>query len=239
MTEIKNEGHRDLNPNDKRPGARTIVACVEDLVQWKLCRVSLTLEDAIDEETTDYPVGLKAAIEKGSAADADDYARQQPDIALWEGERCLAVIRPRAGGDPEITRFDGEDDGRPLPEPSTDAERAVWGMVKQYGADECSQAILARMYPDLGPKQEAPIKLTTAEGLAVDLVRKYGEDEAMDRLLMAGAYGAIRNVILRLGSDAVAELLRIIATGNVPVEVRAATVIGSEPATKVVEETVS
>ena len=93
-----------LPPYTDRPGSRTILASTGDYSRWKLCRVGLTLDDAIDEELDDYRSGLAGATGRGISPEA--YAEGEPDVALWDGERCLAVIRPRAGGDPEVTRFD-------------------------------------------------------------------------------------------------------------------------------------
>jgi hypothetical protein len=213
---------KDLDPTipaNPRHGTRTIVATTAECGRYKLSRVGLTADDAVDEELDDYRRGLGTA--KGEAADA--YARDQPDVALWEGERCLAVIRPRPGGDPEVTRFDGADDGRPLPCPSTDLERIVWGMVKEHGADACREALCGRFYPELGAKPARA--LTPAEESILYFARTIGEGAAMDRLLMAGPYGAIRDAIDRLGTDAVAELRRIIAAGSAPVSVEAGSVV--------------
>lgn len=102
-------------PSNPRPGSRTIVAMVGEYGRWKLSRVGLTLDDAIEEEMADYRLGLRGVKED----QADAYAVSEPDVGLWEGGRCLAVIRPRVGGEPEVTRFDGFDDCMPLP--STEA----------------------------------------------------------------------------------------------------------------------
>jgi len=224
--EEREEGPLAINipptiPAHPRPGTRTIVATTAEYGRWRLSRVSLDLDEAIIEETEDYRCGLG----KQTGAEADAYALDQPDVALWEGERCLAVIRPRVGGDPEVTRFDGVDNGRALPLPSTDAERMVWGLIQEYGAAKCHEAIVEKLLPGLRPRRPEP--LTTSEQLAVDFVRRIGQGEAMDRLMMMGPYQVIYEAIKRLGSDAVAELRRIIAAGESPVSVEAATVVGA------------
>jgi hypothetical protein len=223
-------------PANPRPGVREIVATTAEYGRWKLARVGLDLDDAIEEEAEDYRQGLKGSIERGYATDADDYAGREPDIALWEGERCLALIRPRPGGDPEITRFDGQGDARPLPEPSTDLERLVWGLVKEHGAETCHKAICEKVYPNLGPGRPCPVVLTDAEDMVLHFVRNLGEKEALERLHLAGAYGVIAQAIGRLGWDAVHELRRLIAVGQLPADVQAATVIGPESPAEVVEE---
>ncbi len=207
---------RDIEPPvpaNPRPGTRTIVATTAEYGRWRLSRVGLSTDDAIGEELDDYVYALKAdGLEVAAdSREAIAYALQQPDVSLWEGERCLAVIRPRPGGDPEVTRFDGQDDGRPLPLPSTDVERMVWGLVKEFGAAVCHSAIVGVVYPNLGPKRPEPVVLTSAESLVLHFVRNLGEREALDRLHLAGPYGAIAEAIDRLGRDALDELRRVIA----------------------------
>lgn len=222
-TEGREKGRpaREIEPPitaNPRPGTRTIVAVCGQHARWRLSRVGLTTDDAIEEEVSDYlhglmPAGLEVAAD---TPEAIAYAEGQPDVAIWEGERCLAVIRPRPGGDPEVTRFDGRDDGWPLPLPSTDAERRVWDLVKEHGAAVCHSAIVEKVYPNLGPRLSAPVILTTAESMVLRLVRNLGEREAIDRIHFAGPYGAIAGAIDRLGRDAVDDLRRIIAAGPVP-----------------------
>jgi hypothetical protein len=228
-----NEGPETIPaiPAHPRAGTRTIVATTGEYGRWKLNRVGLDLDDAIEEELEDYRRGLGDE----TGAEAEAYAANEPDVALWEGERCLAVIRPRPGGDPEVTRFDGQDDERPLPIPSTEAERFVWGMVKEYGAETCRKAICKEVIPN--SSHGATITLSSAESLAINLVRSLGEKQTIERISLAGPYGYIARVVARLGDDAVDELRRIIAAGKAPVEVQAATVVEAESIPESVQET--
>ena len=95
--------HDDPIRLEARPGSRTLSAVTNEYGIWSLSRVGLTLEDAIEEELADYRRGRDEAAARGSTRDA--YAARQEDRAIWEGVRLLAVIRPRAGGDPEVIIF--------------------------------------------------------------------------------------------------------------------------------------
>jgi hypothetical protein len=183
-----------------------------ELPRWRLSRVGLTVDDAVEEEINDYMAGLDGA----TGAEADAFAAQQPEIVLWDRfadgteDRVLAVIRPRVGGDPEVTRFDGEDGGWPSPVPSTDSERAVWSLIKEHGADRCRAAIVKEVYPELGPKPETVyIATTDAERAMLHMAREIGERTTYDRLFLAGPYGLISEAIDRLGTDAVNHLRKL------------------------------
>lgn len=63
------------------------------------------------------------------------------------------------------------------------------------------------------PTASAP-PLTTGERALVEVARTLSQQVAMERLLLVGLYGAIGETIDRLGTDAVAELRRIIAAGG-------------------------
>jgi hypothetical protein len=200
-------------PAHPRPGTRTIVATTAEYGRWRLSRVDLDLDVAIEEEVQDYHRGLTGTYKRAdpTAPETIAYAANQSDVVLWEGERCLAVIRPRPGGDPEVTRFDGSE-GWPIPDPSTDTERLVWAFVKDHGAEACRTALSDAF---LQPKAKPP-ELTEAERSILYLVRDMGVDRAYDRLLLAREYGHISAAFTRLGTDAVAELRRQIEAGRTP-----------------------
>jgi hypothetical protein len=70
--------------------------------------VKLTLDKVISDELADYHRGQAAWLDDGKAADEIDYAAANPDLAIWEGSRCLAVIKvDPEGGEPAVVRFDG------------------------------------------------------------------------------------------------------------------------------------
>ena len=92
-------------PSNVRPGTRTFSVVTNEFGLYKLSRVDLTLDDVIREELEDYLNGRDGSAELG--IDADTFAWGEDDRAIWEGPRLLAVIRPRAGGDPQVFRFDG------------------------------------------------------------------------------------------------------------------------------------
>lgn len=195
----------DLNPPyATRPGTRTIVAATSEFGRWKQSRVGLDLDAIIEEELEDYRAGLEGWIAEGSGG-ADDYASSEADIALWEGERCLALIHPRVGGDPDVLRLDGGGDWPP-PIPSTQMERIVWSLIKEFGAEVCHRAIMEKFPAIPKPVEVPPVPLSSDERLAIHILRSLGHAEGLSRLTLCGPYRVIHEAIMRLGGDAFAHL---------------------------------
>jgi hypothetical protein len=194
-------------PAHPRPGTRTIVATTAEYGRWRLSRVGLDLDDAINEEMQDYRAGLRGAADRGIGPDA--YAAGEPDVALWEGERCLALIRPLPGGEPEVLRFDEPEEGEDhKPRPTTEAERHAWRLMKWMGAEKARDTLVAAMRPP-APGVEPPT-LTEDQKSVLFTLERIGPRETFDRLMLMGPYQVIYDACQRLGSDAVGELRRMI-----------------------------
>jgi hypothetical protein len=200
-------------PANPRPGTRTIVATTAEYGRWRLSRVGLDVDDAIREEMDDYRHGMIGLSGAEAAAYADAYAADQPDVALWEGERCVALIRPLPGGDPEILRFDEPEPGEDhKPRPTTEAERHAWRLMKYMGAEKARDAMLATIHPPQAGA--APPPLTEDQKSVLFTMKGIGPRETFDRLMLMGPYQVIYEACQRLGSDAVGELRRMIGERN-------------------------
>lgn len=82
-----------------RPGTRTLTVCEADYVLDRTTQIDLTLDEVVDSYLDDYQTGLDVT------GDPDRYRADEPDLAVWEGSRLLAVIKQVPGDDPEVIRL--------------------------------------------------------------------------------------------------------------------------------------
>ena len=92
-----------------RPYRRTFQITSGDYEHGRMSRVGLTLDLVLAEELDDYRAGMEYAV--GHGATPDEHAESEEDRVIWEAigrvTRAVALIRPRAGGPPDVIRFDG------------------------------------------------------------------------------------------------------------------------------------
>ena len=158
-----------------RPGTRTFTVATADVTISRESRVGLTLEDLIAAELADYREG-----ERGAAAlgiDADAYALQEEDRAIWEAGRLLAAVLPRTGGPPRAVRFG---DQAPTGVPA-EGEREVLAALKALGRAEA----LRRLYL-AGPYRSI-----------ADVIDRFGTDGMAELDRQADIWGRDREVIAR------------------------------------------